>query len=933
MFNQFLKFFGLGALIIITSILFSANAQAATDIWEKVNPPTLSGSISAVGTAGNYVYLGTSQGVYMSTTSGQSWQLINNGLSGATSTVSAIAIGWVFNSASTTYDVSTSTNIYLGTAKGVYTSKLGSSTWSLLANTAGLNVVDIKIDQYKGGAADPSTIYIATSTIGGLYRSDDSGASWTLQNTGMETGVAKKIVTDWWGGNIFAITNANEIYKSVMNSLSATGESWSLASTSVANLNSISMNNASYAPDLNSISYLSTDNGIYRSIDSGANWIDINNGINDLRIKSVASDYFNAVAIAAGQNGAYLSVSGTFDTLGDTWGNANLGMGVTALQDVVANPVNSSFWAISTTSIYRLQFSNIATATIGLLATSDIIAPSPVNDLSTSNNGTSSISLSWLATGNDLNSGTAAAYDIRYSTSTINDANWNVATQVNGEPVPGISGTNESMIVSGLLPATQYYFAMKVVDGFGNWSLLSNVVGALTLAPDIINPTTPGVVVIGTTSATVINISWASSTDNVAVVGYKVFRATTTGTMTQIGTTTNIYYSVTGSTPLTSYSFVVAAYDAAGNTSAMTATTSTSTLPSTPTGFTATAVSTTGINLAWSTTTEAVNYYAIYNGASLIATTSNLIGNYSVTSLTPSTLYNFNLKAVTNSGLYSASTTSSATTQAVVVTPVVSSPGGSGGGGGSFTAAACTSWTYSVWTSCMAGKQSRTVMTSLPSGCSGGTPVLTQSCNAVSTTTVVVPVVAPEPVVVPVNVKTTTVKILDTDKDGLSDDLEVALGTNPFKMDTDGDGVNDKQELLQILNPIVAKKEANIDELYAKKNQGKVFLQVENKGQAWYINPKDLKRYYLGRPANAFEVMRKQGMGVKHSLITKTKVYPDRLLGRILIDVEDKGRAYYINPKDEKAYSLGKPADAFAVMRKLGIGITNKSLDKISVGL
>ncbi len=40
----------------------------------------------------------------------------------------------------------------------------------------------------------------------------------------------------------------------------------------------------------------------------------------------------------------------------------------------------------------------------------------------------------------------------------------------------------------------------------------------------------------------------------------------------------------------------------------------------------------------------------------------------------------------------------------------------------------CASFTYSGWGACAAGQQTRTVSTSSPAGCTGGTPVLTQSC-------------------------------------------------------------------------------------------------------------------------------------------------------------------------------------------------------------
>lgn len=42
----------------------------------------------------------------------------------------------------------------------------------------------------------------------------------------------------------------------------------------------------------------------------------------------------------------------------------------------------------------------------------------------------------------------------------------------------------------------------------------------------------------------------------------------------------------------------------------------------------------------------------------------------------------------------------------------------------------CTSWTYSDWSSCSGDKQTRTIVSSSPSGCSGGSSVLTQVCSS-----------------------------------------------------------------------------------------------------------------------------------------------------------------------------------------------------------
>lgn len=101
----------------------------------------------------------------------------------------------------------------------------------------------------------------------------------------------------------------------------------------------------------------------------------------------------------------------------------------------------------------------------------------------------------------------------------------------------------------------------------------------------------------------------------------------------------------------------------------------------------------------------------------------------------------------------------------------------------------------------------------------------------------------------------------DFDKDGLGDLLEDAIGTNKMKFDTDGDGFGDKDEILGLYNPLNNQK-VSFDINFSNSKAGKIFLQVENNGEAWYINPVDGKRYFLGRPLDAFNVMRFLGLGI-----------------------------------------------------------------------
>ena len=146
----------------------------------------------------------------------------------------------------------------------------------------------------------------------------------------------------------------------------------------------------------------------------------------------------------------------------------------------------------------------------------DSTAPAAITDLATSNPTSNSITLSWTAPGDDGNTGTASRYDIRYSTSTINQANWPLATQVSGEPTPQIAGTSQSMTISGLNSSTAYYFAMETADEAPNWSGLSNVASGTTSAP-VPDTTAPGAITDFSSSnptSNSITLSWTAPGDD-----------------------------------------------------------------------------------------------------------------------------------------------------------------------------------------------------------------------------------------------------------------------------------------------------------------------------------------------------------------------------------------------------------------------------------
>ena len=102
---------------------------------------------------------------------------------------------------------------------------------------------------------------------------------------------------------------------------------------------------------------------------------------------------------------------------------------------------------------------------------------------------------------------------------------------------------------------------------------------------------------------------------------------------------------------------------------------------------------------------------------------------------------------------------------------------------------------------------------------------------------------------------------VDSDNDGLSDLFEDAINTNKNNIDTDGDGHDDKAEISGDYDPNSMGK-LFYDSKFSNNQTGKILLQVEQNGEAWYVSPADGKRYFLGRPSDAFNVMRNLGLGV-----------------------------------------------------------------------
>ena len=128
-----------------------------------------------------------------------------------------------------------------------------------------------------------------------------------------------------------------------------------------------------------------------------------------------------------------------------------------------------------------------------------------------------------------------------------------------------------------------------------------------------------------------------------------------------------------------------------------------------------------------------------------------------------------------------------------------------------------------------------------------------------------------------------------------------------------------------------------VDKNLSNRLKGKLLLQVEDGGRIWYVNPEDLKRYEVIF-ANALPLFQTLSLGINNSdleriplpnVSTKISGIAERLSGKLLLQVEDGGRIWYVNPEDLKRYEVtwNNLMDLF---RKLSLGINNSDLEKIS---
>jgi photosystem II stability/assembly factor-like uncharacterized protein len=257
------------------------------------------------------VYAATNNGVFSSSDGGASWIHANSGLEG--SAVFCLAI-----------DPSAPTTLYAGRlGGGVFKSTNGGQSW--IAASSGLIdpiVLSIAIDP-----TNPKTIYAGTAGGGffpghQVFKSTDGGLSWTVSNSGLPVSIIDVLRIDPANAAvIYAGTNFAGVFKSV-----DAGRSWSAANSGMT---PALIQDLAVDPDNTATIYAGLGGcsagclgsaGVFKSINGGMGWTDVNSGLTDLQVISLAVDPAHTGIVYAGtrSHGVFESINA-----GSTWNVVN----------------------------------------------------------------------------------------------------------------------------------------------------------------------------------------------------------------------------------------------------------------------------------------------------------------------------------------------------------------------------------------------------------------------------------------------------------------------------------------------------------------------------------------------------------------------------------------------------------------------------------
>ena len=249
------------------------------------------------------LYAATGNGVFKSTDNGRTWQAANTGLGlTAFTDVRAIAI-----------DPQTPSTLYMGisaafTAGNLYKSTDSGASWTRMVN----GLLNFDINVVAVDPVTPTTVYASSGS--GLYKSTNGAANWTQINS---TVSVSSLIIDPTNSNVlYAVANSSSgVFKSTDG-----GVNWVASSNG---LNASSASRVAIDPAHPNTLYAATNLGIYKSVDGGASWTTSLGSVfgGDLLVDPTQTTTIYATAFQAGKGLVFKSTDS-----GANWSIASRGI-------------------------------------------------------------------------------------------------------------------------------------------------------------------------------------------------------------------------------------------------------------------------------------------------------------------------------------------------------------------------------------------------------------------------------------------------------------------------------------------------------------------------------------------------------------------------------------------------------------------------------
>lgn len=126
-------------------------------------------------------------------------------------------------------------------------------------------------------------------------------------------------------------------------------------------------------------------------------------------------------------------------------------------------------------------------------------------------------------------------------------------------------------------------------------------------------------------------------------------------------------------------------------------------------------------------------------------------------------------------------------------------------------------------------------------------------------------------------------------------------------------------------------KTSKLDVKFSETTRGKILVANQSKNDLWYVNPVNLRRYYLGNYENAYNIFKFIAISIsdKDFANFKNNKASASYSGKIIFKASDTKKLYYVSPKDYRMWYFVDQKEAEFIINKNSSIISNVNLLKI----